>query len=197
MRAPVILILAAGVTLGLFLMMRQLIWVESAPIEPRREMPNLVINYEPPEIDPVRTTTPDDIVEIEPPPAVEPLPTGGVDPGAGPGPAVYNPPPIDPPTVSTGGPINLDAYATPVLRREPIYPQRMAERGVSGHCILRFDVGPNGETANVRIVECSNSGFERASVRAVSQWRYRPATTEGRARWMRNLEVRLDYRLNA
>ena len=197
MRMPVVLVLAAGVTFGLFLLMSQLIWVESAPFEPRRERPSLVIDVVIDPVEPTAAPTPDEIVELDPPPPIDRLPTGATEPGAGPGPAPYEAPDLGTPDVEWAGPVNLGVYASPVLRREPVYPQRMVERGISGHCVLRFDVGPNGETANVRIVSCSHTGFESASVNAVRQWRYRPATTEGRARWMRNLEVRLDYRLNA
>ena len=44
----------------------------------------------------------------------------------------------------------------------------------SGRCEMQFDVAPDGSTFNVTAMSCSQSIFERASIKAVQRWKYPP-----------------------
>ena len=64
-----------------------------------------------------------------------------------------------------------DRDATPTIRTAAVMPPR-AER--SGHCNVRFDVSPKGETYNIQTTYCSERIFERPTIRAVAKWKYNP-----------------------
>lgn len=72
--------------------------------------------------------------------------------------------------------VQADTSGGPIHRVEPAMPLR-ADR--SGHCMMEFDVTPQGTTMNVRVLSCSQSHFEAPSVKAVQKWKYRPAVSDG------------------
>lgn len=65
----------------------------------------------------------------------------------------------------------------------PVYPKRAQEQGVKGLVKLRVLVLKSGKVAMVRVadVEPEGYGFEPAAVAAVEQWRFAPASVQGRA----------------
>lgn len=71
-----------------------------------------------------------------------------------------------------------DRDEQPLLRPAPAMPAR-ADR--SGHCIMAFDVNADGTPYNIAALRCSDTVFERASVKAVGKWRYRPKIVSGQA----------------
>jgi protein TonB len=89
-----------------------------------------------------------------------------------------------------------DRDAQPLVRIEPQYPMRAAERGVEGSCWVRFDVTPDGTPTNINIYQCDSSLFERASVRAVERWRYNPKVEDGVPVARRGVETRFDFQLS-
>lgn len=58
---------------------------------------------------------------------------------------------------------------------------------------LAFDVMPNGRTANVIALDSPDPCFSRAAVRAISQWRYDPATKDGAAVTERDMTTTLQF----
>lgn len=73
-----------------------------------------------------------------------------------------------------------DRDAQPLVRIPPMYPPRMAERGMEGSCDADFDVSPEGKPYNVRVT-CTNSGFSSSAKRSVEKWKYNPKIVEGKA----------------
>ena len=64
----------------------------------------------------------------------------------------------------------------------PEYPRGAERRNLEGQVTVRYNVTPEGEVADVEVVEATPAGvFERAVLRALEQWRYAPSgeTTEG------------------
>lgn len=55
----------------------------------------------------------------------------------------------------------------PIVQVAPLYPRRAQSRGLEGYCDLQFTVTPLGTTADVSVIECTSSLFERASVQAL------------------------------
>ena len=91
-----------------------------------------------------------------------------------------------------------DSEEVPIVRVEPIYPIHAAEMGIEGWVILRFDITTTGATANVVVVEAEPTRlFDKAAIRAVEKWKYRPKVIDGKARIKRNLKVRLRFNLNS
>lgn len=162
------------VTVCLFVLMYQLVKQdELPPPPPEKERPVITVEeLKPP-------PPPDDIPPIDEarrliddgPPSVRPPPEGP--------PPVR--PPIDPgeiPGVPTGqggrGPIAGGLPLLPILTQAPIYPASCLSRGVEGNAVVEYDVTNAGDVINARIVSATDRCFERAALRAVEGWKYRP-----------------------
>ncbi|MCC5794200.1 MAG: energy transducer TonB [Chromatiales bacterium] len=88
-----------------------------------------------------------------------------------------------------------DGEYLPMFRQEPVYPNRAAERGIEGYCIVEFTVTRLGTVEDPRIIECSHSIFERASLQAVQRWRYRPRVVDGEPIESPGVQTRLTFQL--
>lgn len=63
----------------------------------------------------------------------------------------------------------------------PDYPRQAYRKGLSGTVKVRFTIEPNGRTSGVDIVSAHPLGvFDEAARQAVQQWRFNPATVNGR-----------------
>lgn len=94
---------------------------------------------------------------------------------------------------STGGPaIDLGeqqilipggAVAAPVLlqRVEPDYPEAALRAHLQGTVILEAVITTSGEVQQIRVLKAVHPLLDEAAERAVRQWRYKPATLNGRA----------------
>lgn len=196
LRTPLVLPLAAGVTVGLFLMMRALI--DIGPVTFEEAAPDLQIemNLEVPDAEARGGREMPEPEPIDPPPAVRPSPVDPAVPDQTASMENYDVPAIEPPRVTnTTGPIRLDGNPTPVVRINPVYPDNLAMRGIEGQCDMIFDILPNGTTSNVRVLSCSNRGFERASIRAIERWRYNPQVRNGAPTTYQGARTQLLYAL--
>ena len=196
LRTPLVLPLAAGMTVGLFLMMRALI--DIGPVTFEEAAPDLQIemNLEVPDAEARGGREMPEPEPIDPPPAVRPSPVDPAVPDQTASMENYDVPAIEPPRVTnTTGPIRLDGNPTPVVRINPVYPDNLAMRGIEGQCDMIFDILPNGTTSNVRVLSCSNRGFERASIRAIERWRYNPQVRNGAPTTYQGARTQLLYAL--
>jgi len=80
----------------------------------------------------------------------------------------------------------------PCVRIPPIMPPTAKK---SGHCNLKFGVGVDGKTKNVEALSCSEDHFMRPAIKAVQKWVYHPGLKDGKKMAVKNVEVRLDFRL--
>ncbi|MDT8449679.1 MAG: energy transducer TonB [Wenzhouxiangellaceae bacterium] len=77
--------------------------------------------------------------------------------------------------IDIGTGFNPDRDAQPLVRIPPQYPQRCMARAEPRESVLvEFDVTPEGTVVNARVLESTNSCFDRAAMRAVERWRYNP-----------------------
>jgi len=77
--------------------------------------------------------------------------------------------------VDIGTGFNPDRDAQPLVRIPPQYPQRCMSRAAARESVVvEFDVTPEGTVVNTRVLESTNSCFNRAARRAVERWRYNP-----------------------
>lgn len=84
--------------------------------------------------------------------------------------------------VEIGVGFNPDRDAQPLVRIPPQYPQRCMARAEDSESVLvEFDVTPEGTVVNTRVIESSNSCFNRAAMRAVERWRYNPKIVDDTA----------------
>jgi protein TonB len=95
---------------------------------------------------------------------------GGVVGGTGPGLA-------DEP-LRVGGDVKAPQLTN---RVEPSYPEAARKARMEGVVILEAIITATGSVEDVKVLKSVNPLLDAAASRAVSQWRYRPATLNGRA----------------
>lgn len=96
--------------------------------------------------------------------------------------------------IGTG--FNPDRDAQPLVRIPPQYPQRCVNRAGDRESVLvEFDVTPEGTVVNTRVVESTNTCFNRAAMRAVERWRYNPKIVDNVARPRTGVRTVLDFEL--
>ena len=83
----------------------------------------------------------------------------------------------------------------PIVKVAPMYPRRAQSRGLEGYCDLQFTVTPLGTTADVSVIECTSSLFERASVQALLKFKYKPRVVNGTAIAVPGLRHRITFQI--
>jgi protein TonB len=153
--------------------------VEVPPERPVPDVPSVSrIDVVPPVVDtplqdrPVTDSTPT-------PPTTTFTPDIGRDTGTGTTPAA-DPPAADPPRAD---PVRVDAQFDPRFAGEmqPPYPAAEQRLEREGQVRIRVTVGANGRVLAAERVSATSDAFWRATERqALSRWRFRPATLDGR-----------------
>jgi len=72
-----------------------------------------------------------------------------------------------------------DGEYLPIVKVAPVYPARAAARGLEGYVIVEFTVTRTGTTKDIRVVESSNSLFDRAAIDAAAKFKYKPRVING------------------
>lgn len=91
---------------------------------------------------------------------------GGTGPGAGEEP------------LRVGGEVKAPVLIT---RIEPAYPEAARKARMEGVVILEAIITASGSIEEVKVLKSVNPLLDASGVRAVQQWRYKPATLNGRA----------------
>ena len=94
---------------------------------------------------------------------------------------------IDPVAVS-------DRDAQPIRPPTPSFPQRAAERGISGSCDVRFDVDTRGKPYNVQAT-CTDSVFKSEAERSVGRVEFAPKIVRGKPVERRNVVYPLEFNI--
>ncbi|MFN2385134.1 MAG: TonB family protein [Thermoanaerobaculia bacterium] len=95
---------------------------------------------------------------------------GGVPGGTGPG--------VGDEPLRVGGEVKAPQLTNKV---EPSYPEAARKARMEGVVILEAIITASGSVEDVRVLKSVNPLLDSAAQRAVQQWRYRPATLNGRA----------------
>lgn len=189
---------AAVITALLFMLMRGLIFTDAVPnIEDAESLNIEIVSQREDSAITRRDRRPEQPREVRtppPPPRIEAA--RARQPQEGLASVLGALPDINPERVDRGSfqVVITDRDEQPLVRLEPQYPRRAAERGLEGDCVVTFDVNPDGTTANIR-ASCSSDLFRSAATRAVERWRYQPRISEGQAVIRRNLQVEFPFRL--
>jgi len=141
-----------------------------------------------------------EIIEREEPPSRVPPPVQPPDyqpPADRDGTIVVDPPtgpePVEPEPGWEGTRILMtDGPLVAIMNVQPVYPAQAAVRGLEGHAVVQFDVGPAGSVSNVIVLEASHRVFERPAIEAALRSRYRPRIVDGVA--VTTTAVRMLYR---
>jgi len=197
-RIPLVLPVAATITIGLFMMMRGLIDVGEISIPVVEEMPEIIINFEPEVIGTEPSIDMSILEPVEPPPVQPDVRDTETDMGEiGGENFVYTAPPIETGGLEINAIFNRDTAPQPIVRIEPVYPSRLIMRGVEGTCSVVFDITAAGTTANVRVSSCTDQGFAQATINAVRGWRYNPQVSNGEASLYQGASTTLVYQLDS
>ena len=98
--------------------------------------------------------------------------------------------------VDIGTGFNPDRDAQPLVRIPPQYPQRCMSRADDRESVgVEFDVTPEGTVVNTRVLDSTNSCFNRAAMRAVERWRYNPKIVDGVAEPRVGVRTVIDFEL--
>lgn len=86
--------------------------------------------------------------------------------------------------------------ASPVERVNPTYPTTALSEGKEGWVMLSFVISPTGDVTEPMIEDSSGvEDFERAALRAVARWKYKPATQDGEAVEQAMVKTRIHFQL--
>jgi len=197
-RAPLVMPLAAVLTVGLTFSMAQLIATEFQP-QDKSEAVKFEINPVEKIIDiKLRIDEPDILEKVETPP---PPPTTGMDvaePVKEPAIKIVSVnPDFELPEIDFGGTgyVKPDTNEKPIVRIPPVMPARFQQGDASGYCKMRFSVSPNGQPFDVTASQCTHKILERASQKAVLNWKYNPKIVNGRAVSRSGVETKIRFDL--
>lgn len=86
------------------------------------------------------------------------------------------------PTVGGGVGIGAptDGDYLPIVRVQPMYPRRAAERGIQGWVVVELTVTAAGTTEDIRVIEADPPGmFDSAAIKAAEKFKYKPRMVDG------------------
>lgn len=96
--------------------------------------------------------------------------------------------------IGTG--FNPDRDAQPLVRIPPQYPDRCQTRaGERETVVVEFDVTPDGTTTNIRVIDSTNSCFNREAQRSVERWKYQPKIVDNEPQWRRGVQQQITFEL--
>lgn len=191
---------ATAVAVGLFLLMQGLIALEGGELEDTG--PKTVIDFvrlkRDSRLDIKKRAKPD-----KPPPQQQPVSPSMSLPD-------YDGAPVsvavsaERPTIGksfelSGGPTlgaPSDTDTIPLVRINPIYPRRAAERRIEGWVVVKFSINEQGMVESPEVVDAEPRGiFESAAVRAIRKWRYKPKIEGGKPVKRHGISVKLTFNL--
>ena len=89
-----------------------------------------------------------------------------------------------------------DQDIVPIVRVNPQYPIRAADRGIQGWVEVQFTISAAGTVKNPVVVAAEPATiFNRAALRAIRKWKYSPKIEEGVAVDRPNVRVKLHFNL--
>ena len=88
----------------------------------------------------------------------------------------------DGPWIGPQAVMQADSRFVPLSQLPPRYPYKAAQRGIEGWVRVEFDVTTTGSVEHVEVIESEPPGvFDKAAIRAVSRWRFKPRRVNGKA----------------
>ena len=176
-----VVLLAAGVTIGLFLIMKVLVTGQEYEIE--EELASIGIDFVRVERDEESQTKdralkrPSKVEPEEPPPP--PKLTQPNRPNVDKASMSADMGAFDLAGLNLNAPVDGDTLA--IVRVLPRYPSRALSRGIEGWVLLEFAIDELGLAVNPVVIESEPPGiFDRAATSAVKRWKYRPMIEDGR-----------------
>jgi protein TonB len=190
--------LAIGVTFGLFYLMQALILGEDAELgDPGGSLIDFVRLKKESELDVKKRKMPEKKEPEEPPPPPDLSMSRSQMPDQDLGEMAFA---VDVGIDMTGGP-DLSAAASdsdvvPIVRVNPQYPLRAAERGVEGWVEVQFTISKTGTVKDPVVLNAQPQNiFNREALRAIRKWKYNPKIEDGEPVERLGVKVRLTFQL--
>ena len=100
----------------------------------------------------------------------------------------------------SGGPhlggVASDADVIPLVRVLPQYPPRASSRGIEGWVVVEFTITAAGTVQDPTVIDADPPGiFNRAMLRAIRKWKYKPKIVDGIAVERTGVRVRQNFEL--
>jgi protein TonB len=131
----------------------------------------------------------------ETPPETPPQDMDNIDPTA---PTISVAPPTVSAETSIGGPGGMNIAEgdyLPIVRVAPVYPARALSRGLEGYVDMSFTVTTTGTVKDPAVVFSTSSLFERAAIRAVLKFKYKPRVVDGVPVEVPNVKTRITFKI--
>lgn len=170
---------AIMITLALFAMMYSLIYMDDPELAMRPSFPKIVFNHVPEDTPPTimvaRVERPEEVKPQPPVPVIdEKFEVANVDIEEW---ATYKPQKI-----KGGDSLPIDNQLVIALGFPPEYPRGPLQRGVEGYAVVGFSVNAAGAVYDQFIIESEpGTAFDRASLKAISKFKYKARKVNGRA----------------
>jgi protein TonB len=74
----------------------------------------------------------------------------------------------------------FDEAPRPIAMVRPEYPDAARQEDLEGVVVLRVTIAPDGTVSDVSVVSSDEAVFNEPAVTAVRQWKWQPATQEGK-----------------
>ncbi len=134
-----------------------------------------------------------------PPPEVPPeVPPQEMDDLSADGPSINIAAPSVAGAGDIGGPAGMNVAEgdyLPIVRVAPVYPARALSRGLEGYVDLKFTVTSAGTVADPIVEFSTSSLFERAAIRAVLKFKYKPRVVDGVAIDVPDVKTRISFKI--
>jgi protein TonB len=131
----------------------------------------------------------------ETPPETPPQDMDNIDPSA---PTINVAPPTVSADTSIGGPGGMNIAEgdyLPIVRVAPVYPARALSRGLEGYVDMSFTVTTTGTVRDPVVLFSTSSLFERAAIRAVLKFKYKPRVVDGVPVDVPNVKTRITFKI--
>ena len=131
----------------------------------------------------------------ETPPETPPQDMDNIDPTA---PSINVAPPTVSADTSIGGPGGMNIAEgdyLPIVRVAPVYPARALSRGLEGYVDMAFTVTTTGTVRDPVVLFSTSSLFERAAIRAVLKFKYKPRVVDGVPVDVPNVKTRITFKI--
>ncbi len=191
------IVIGTIVTLSLLFIMQQLIASGKAALTKPRDRAKLEFvrvkrneNLNTQDLTPEKPPKPP-----ETPPETPPQEMDNIDPDS---PTISVAPPTVMADTSIGGPGGMNIAEgdyLPIVRVAPVYPARALSRGLEGFVDLSFTVTTAGTVKDPIILQSSSSLFERAAIRAVLKFKYKPRVVDGVPVDVPGVKTRISFQL--
>jgi protein TonB len=196
-------VLAALVTLGLFVLMNSLIELGQVKLEETEgiRITDFIRHRERSDVQTKKRELPQKKqVETQPKAPSLDFPRSG-GPGAQPVVEMHAPvPTLERNFKLAGGPSMgsavSDAETVPLVRIQPMYPRAAAQKRLEGWVLLEFTIGTTGAVKDARVIDSKPPNiFDRAALQAILKWKYKPKIVDGQAVETIGVQVKLTFKL--